>query len=79
MIATQSETQSKHFLGMERLGDCLISVRPHKRLNEIKGVIESDALKYDVTKEEIIEDLGKYGVIDCYFHQKKLQNGTIRK
>ena len=75
LIATISESQSKHILERKRLGDCLISVRPHKSLNEIKGVIESDALKNDVTKEEIIEDLENYGVVDCYFHQKRLQNG----
>ena len=39
LIATRSESQAKHFLGLDWLGDCLISVRPRKRLNEIKGVI----------------------------------------
>ena len=75
LIATKSEQQTKHFLNKTNLGDCLVKVRSHLRLNQIKGVIESEALKCSITKEEIIEDLENYGVTDCYFHQKRLQNG----
>ena len=75
LIATRSEQQSNHFLRSKKIGDCLIQVKPHMGLNQIKGVIESEALKFNITKEEIIEDLKDYGVADCYFHQKRLQSG----
>ena len=79
LIETKSEKQSNHFLTRKSVGDCLIEVKPHIGLNQIKGVIESEALKYGVTREEILKDLEDSGLIDCYFHQRKLQNGNLER
>ena len=77
LIGTKSEQQSQHYLKMEKVGDCLIKVKPHFGLNQIKGVIQSDALKYNTTKEQLIEELKGVGVVDCYFHQKKQLDGSM--
>ena len=59
------------------MGDCLIKVKPHFGLNQIKGVIQSDALKYNTTKEQLLDELEGQGVVDCYFHQKKHPDGSV--
>ena len=77
LIETKSDQQSQHFLNMERLGECHIRVKPHFGLNRIKGVIQSDSLKYDVSREQLIDELKDIGVVDCYFHQKRQPDGSM--
>ena len=77
LIETKSEKQSQNYLQMKKMGDCDIKVKPHTALNQVKGVIQSDSLKYGVTKEQLIQELKGIGVVDCYFHQKKQEDGSF--
>ena len=76
LIGTKSEQQSLSYQDMKKAGDCLIEVKPHSGLNQIKGVIHSDGLKYGMTREQLNNELKDQGVVDCYFHQKKHQDGS---
>ena len=76
LIETSSEGQSRHYLQTKKVGEFPVTVIPHIGLNRVKGVVESDDLKY-TNKEELLEEMKDKGIMDCYFFQKKQTNGDL--
>ena len=56
LIETSSESQSRHYLQTKKVGEFPVKVIPHIGLNRVKGVVESDDLKY-TNKEELLEEM----------------------
>ena len=65
LLEASSSTQSRCLQHLTHLGDCPVSVTPHRTLNSCKGVIRCRDL-VDCDKDEILSELSNQHVTDIH-------------